>query len=1081
LQNTLFEIVRSSGSFLDDDIQVGYEFGFFPDWLNRKTGASDYIAAVDYVSSDGTTLRYTIVSGAQVLVGVHSNVGLVFWQDSRVVNRNTALFLKFGLLDNDETFNYLSKTTEALQVYYVGELIRGGGFKDSEPLGSIRDWVTGKVEIEFVSGEPDFGAAEYQIKQEFVLNPFYILSFREFIDSGTIPELLAGDSSLKYAAELEFRKTLTDTGSSKIQSFDGLDGFVGWYGENFNGLNNDYRVKSITYEEAIGGAPLDGININVSTKAIITVENIGGAITDYSCSTYLIKIPKSEDDYIGTTTDLLENFLYKSEIVSSPDTSSANITTSLVTGDLVIEYTIDYLTAEKLQLTTDDEYMLLVQVEDPTISVGNSDRVMLIVSLRNYVDVDFLADFISVENYGFLGHGQILDMDTPSVTRLISNEDGIILQALFGVNTTRNVIINSISAVLLAYDPIADVSFELDRYPFNIGVLIISGGVQQIEVETTRGYPLPVGDDFNLVRITTEGVNGDFQQYELVVGQKTKWQEWILNPGVDNVFFDSNEPNNNLNYKSSNYSNKQGHDIQLALIINVTGEDDLGRTLTGDVINYGGILTVEDYDESADGVSGVIQTFDLESGNSLEGNILYNGKDTLFKAVFQDASGMQYGIHRIEPSQNPGDGILELSSLLPSVENNLLKPLDGETQLKFDLVGSVLTTQCLIDGLLIQEGVVYKLSARVGEVSPPVPLVFTIQSDNTGSSNDDQFTFPQRLGTSPNYTMSVLDDTVADIIVTADTDPTTFTFDGGAGTYTIQIVGDDIQPNFNNTGDKEKILTVSSWGQIIIGQTAFKGCVNFDFTATDLPTVDTLGNTFFDCTAMVGTPSINDWDMSAVTSLNSAFINCTLFNQDLNSWEVGAVTSFFACFKNCPAFDGDVTSWDITGSTSLIQMFADCDVFNQDISGWDVSGVSNFVNFLDGCALFNQDISGWVVGNGTDFTSMFRFCVAFNQDVSGWDVSNAGASGFFSTFRGCTVFNQDLGGWDFTGVTGLNNFVENTALSSANYNSLLIQLDADITASGGTLGANGLVATGAGITARTNLITVDLWTIIDAT
>ena len=80
---------------------------------------------------------------------------------------------------------------------------------------------------------------------------------------------------------------------------------------------------------------------------------------------------------------------------------------------------------------------------------------------------------------------------------------------------------------------------------------------------------------------------------------------------------------------------------------------------------------------------------------------------------------MGVGIHRIEVSQNQGDGIIEMSSLTPSDEGGLLKPLGGELQLKFDKIGSVLTTECLISGEAIQEGASYKLSAR----TLPGPLV----------------------------------------------------------------------------------------------------------------------------------------------------------------------------------------------------------------------------------------------------------------------------------------------------------------------------------------------------------------------
>lgn len=718
------QIERSSGSFLDDNIQVGDVYQFYADWENRRSGSPEYTGTVDFISSDGKILRYTVDSGTDSTSGTVDNKGLAFVLSEAPVsvfepNFNTALFAKFGLLENSETFNFLSKTTEAQQVYYVGELVRADPAKDAESLGTIKDWVTGSMTVEFTGNQPDFLGAQYIITHEFVLNPFYILSFRQFIENGTIPALLAGDSSIKYAVELEFRKTLTDTGSSKIGDFAGLPGFVGWYGENFNGLNKKYEVISVAYEEAVSTDPLEGVNINTSTKATITVSNLDGAITDYSCSVYIFRVPDSEDDYIGTTSDLIENFLLKSEIVSNPDTTSPNVTTSTVSGDLVIEYTIDYSTAEKLQLSTDDEYILLVQVEDPNISAGNSDRVMLLVDFRNYVDVDFLAEFIEVDAYGFLTPGQTLD-DAKTSSPIASNEDGLFLDAIFGSNTTRNVVINSIDVNLIAYNEVENKSFELDNYSFNLGPNpVFSGGVQQIEVDTTRGYPLLAGDIFNRVRVTTEEQDGDYRNYRLQFGQKITWQDWIFNPRVDNEFFNSGFPNNNLNEKSSNYSGELGYEIKIALVINVTGVDDLGRTLTGDFINFGGSITVNDYEESEDGVSGVIQTFDLETNQSLEGNILYNGKDTLFRAVFQDASLMTYAIHRIEPSQNQGDGILEISDFADPAPTNLLKPLDGETRLKVENIAGVLTSECLIDGSKIQEGVSYKLSARTGIGEPP--------------------------------------------------------------------------------------------------------------------------------------------------------------------------------------------------------------------------------------------------------------------------------------------------------------------------------------------------------------------------
>lgn len=91
-------------------------------------------------------------------------------------------------------------------------------------------------------------------------------------------------------------------------------------------------------------------------------------------------------------------------------------------------------------------------------------------------------------------------------------------------------------------------------------------------------------------------------------------------------------------------------------------------------------------------------------------------------------------------------------------------------------------------------------------------------------------------------------------------------------------------------------------------------------------------------------------------------------------------------------------------------------------------------------------------------------------------------------FLSCGSFDQSLNFLDFTSLnsaTSLNGFVANTNMSSANYNALLAKLRADAEGPGIflglTLGADGLVATGQGVTDRTWLIANTFMTIVDAT
>lgn len=126
--------------------------------------------------------------------------------------------------------------------------------------------------------------------------------------------------------------------------------------------------------------------------------------------------------------------------------------------------------------------------------------------------------------------------------------------------------------------------------------------------------------------------------------------------------------------------------------------------------------------------------------------------------------------------------------------------------------------------------------------------------------------------------------------------------------------------------------------------------------------------------------------------------------------------------------------------------------------------------------------------NVTGITGIFNGCSSFNQDVSGWGSTRDSFPSLSGLFQNCTSFDQNLSWIDYSGISvssGLNLFVTNSNLSSANYNAMLAKMRSDAEGAGIlnglTLGANGLVATGQGVTDRTWLITNTSMTIIDAT
>jgi len=283
--------------------------------------------------------------------------------------------------------------------------------------------------------------------------------------------------------------------------------------------------------------------------------------------------------------------------------------------------------------------------------------------------------------------------------------------------------------------------------------------------------------------------------------------------------------------------------------------------------------------------------------------------------------------------------------------------------------------------LLLEKNDVVDLSQTA-----PNQFVFTIDTENTssGSSLNTQFMMPLVSGGSYNATVNWGDGS-SDTITSYNQQEVTHTY-SSAGQYEISIEGTLQGWQFNNAGDKLKMLDVKQWGVLDLStESAFIGCTNLDASATDAPTVSTtsLRTMFKNCTNFNG--AIGNWDISTVTRIDQCFFDCSSFNKSLNNWNVGNVTRMDFLFYNCISFDQDLNSWDTSNVTNMSTVFRGCTQFNGDIYSWDTTNVQNMSVMLYDCDLFDQSLAAWNIENVTNFTS-------FMQNASGLSTSNYDAT-----------------------------------------------------------------------------------------
>ena len=173
----------------------------------------------------------------------------------------------------------------------------------------------------------------------------------------------------------------------------------------------------------------------------------------------------------------------------------------------------------------------------------------------------------------------------------------------------------------------------------------------------------------------------------------------------------------------------------------------------------------------------------------------------------------------------------------------------------------------------------------------------------------------------------------------------THTYASG-GSKTVKIYGYISDWAFADGGDKLKITDISKVGGLLLIGSAFYGCSNMTWTATDKPIpMGSINSAFYGCTLFNG--NIGNWDVSQVSNAGNAFRDCVAFNQDLSSWEVSSITVFGNMFWGATIFNQDLSSWDVSSATLMQNMFRNT-AFNQDLSAWDISNVTNLTNFLNG-------------------------------------------------------------------------------------------------------------------------------------
>lgn len=387
---------------------------------------------------------------------------------------------------------------------------------------------------------------------------------------------------------------------------------------------------------------------------------------------------------------------------------------------------------------------------------------------------------------------------------------------------------------------------------------------------------------------------------------------------------------------------------------------------------------------------------------------------------------------------------------------------------------------------------VFKKYRKMNLVNPywfakPFESTWRTSSVSTGSSTATQVKLPLVSTGTYNFIVDWGDGT-SDTITVWNQSQTTHTY-SISGDYTIKISGTCYGWQFNNTGDRLKILSVASWGKLRLGINEgnyFFGCSNINLTAVsdilDLTNCVSLAN----CFNGTSTSSINrivEWDTSNITDMSglvagnvnynqnltnlnvskvlnftSMFNACSIFNNGLASGVVGAMhwninttapVTMNLMFNNAFAFNQNITTWVMTRVTTIQQMFRNATKFNQAIGVWDTQNVTNmsavFYRDTAGINDFNQDLGNWIVVKVTTFNLMFGnvggsgsvFNNGGSASIGNWVLNTTTAVSMSGMFNGARSFNQAIN-WNTIKVTDMSGTFQNAIIFNNGLASLVV-------------------------------------------
>lgn len=614
------------------------------------------------------------------------------------------------------------------------------GLQSGMSIRNIRVRKTGTVGI----------VRTYEFQIEFMISSMFesIVNF----DPVEMPSYLEGDGSITDNFIIEFFPEWNNPNvflKNDLRQTSRL-GNTGWFNENFNQLNNDFEIESLEYFDE-NGNPVDSLDFSSKTKVkavIIGVPNVSAAT---ECGFGFAWVPLEEGDFQNKTTPFYRNVYTQSGSLDDgfdvgtlyPDTlfgaglngGSMDVDSVKFTelnGKIIFECNFvpnaAFFSAFDAKDENDRNYILWISVADRTLIRNFSDRVSLLADFNQMTkNIPPVGEYPYIDN-AFLEHPELDDGIGDAVFQAITQDD-FLCRLPFRIPKDGSIKLTTMTFGVHAFNPGLNRTFVLEKYDVDLTAFPDdTNGIPQYAFDNIRGFKLEPGNNKNWVKIQRESDldTDDFHGHIAYFATKIRWEDWLVNIDAPSDFYDELKDNNGLHHDWIDYLRTSGWIINFFTQFIAVVDGELGQFENKWKFNFNdydenvNVATQHEYYRDSDNTLINVGT-DPDTGKPL-GVILLN-EPTRIEIRFEilDAGtwdlGTTYGVTTIEIDKGAGEiEMRQLSSVWGSEADNPLKPVTGETKLKLTVDGTFkfLTTFCLVDPDLLQDGARYRITGRVG-------------------------------------------------------------------------------------------------------------------------------------------------------------------------------------------------------------------------------------------------------------------------------------------------------------------------------------------------------------------------------